>query len=387
MKKLKSIILFSLLSTIGYAQHNSTGSTPLEIRRNNSGAESLKIGIGDRSGLLEYVQDYDEGSGTHDLSFNILSSINHFYSWKSNNNELFRINSAGNVGIGTPNPASKLDVFRNSGNETIATFRTNEGTINISAAGSSTENPTYINYISSRNASNSAYEDFAIKTGGGIGQFLVKTNGNIGIGTDQPNFRLDVNGDFGTSGSRFTVAQGIINQNSTIENWGSASNQGGLSFNYNGKSTPGGTSQAYFRDFAIYNGKGDIVGFFDGSNKSLGIGTTTTGSHKLAVEGSIGARGVKVEATGWSDFVFKNDYNLRTLEQVESFINKNNHLPEIPSEIEVIENGIDLGQMDSKLLQKIEELTLYMIEMNKEIKEVKAENDVLKNKLNLLEQK
>ena len=102
---------------------------------------------------------------------------------------------------------------------------------------------------------------------------------------------------------------------------------------------------------------------------SVGIGTTATGSHKLAVEGSIGAREIKVEASGWSDFVFENNYELRTLEEVEEHIAEKGHLPEIPSEAEVTENGINLGEMNAKLLQKIEELTLYLIEQNKENQE------------------
>ena len=72
-------------------------------------------------------------------------------------------------------------------------------------------------------------------------------------------------------------------------------------------------------------------------NGQLGIGTTSTGSHKLAVEGSIGAREIKVEASGWPDFVFEKDYELRTLEEVEEHIKENGHLPEIPSEAEVTE--------------------------------------------------
>ncbi len=63
--------------------------------------------------------------------------------------------------------------------------------------------------------------------------------------------------------------------------------------------------------------------------------------------------------TGRSDFVFENDYELRTLEEVEQHINEKGRLPEIPSETEVTENGINLGEMNAKLLQKIEELTLY----------------------------
>lgn len=115
------------------------------------------------------------------------------------------------------------------------------------------------------------------------------------------------------------------------------------------------------------------------ANGSLGIGTTTTGPHKLAVEGSIGAREIKVQATGWSDFVFEKNYSLPTLEEVEKHINEKGHLKDIPSEKEVLENGINLGEMNSKLLQKIEELTLYSIEQNKKIEVQAKEIESLKN--------
>ncbi|TPG36291.1 hypothetical protein EAH81_19660 [Flavobacterium pectinovorum] len=117
------------------------------------------------------------------------------------------------------------------------------------------------------------------------------------------------------------------------------------------------------------------------SNGSLGIGTTTTGTHKLAVEGSIGAREIKVQTTGWSDFVFKKEYNLPTLEAVEKHIAEKGHLKNIPSEEEILKNGINLGEMNAKLLQKIEELTLYMIEQNKRMNKIEIENQDLKNKM------
>ena len=122
------------------------------------------------------------------------------------------------------------------------------------------------------------------------------------------------------------------------------------------------------------------------ANGNVGIGTVETGTHKLAVEGTIGAREIKVEAPpSWSDFVFNEDYTLKNLEEVESFIEENNHLPDVPSEKEVLENGVELGKMDAKLLQKIEELTLYMIEMNKEVKALRSENTELKEKFEKLE--
>lgn len=115
---------------------------------------------------------------------------------------------------------------------------------------------------------------------------------------------------------------------------------------------------------------------------NVGIGTSTTGSHKLAVEGSIGAREVIIESDTWSDFVFDNGYSLRNLEDIEAFIKKNHHLPEIPSEAEVLENGINVGMMDVKLLQKIEELTLYLIEQNKRIKALETKNEELMKLIN-----
>ena len=100
---------------------------------------------------------------------------------------------------------------------------------------------------------------------------------------------------------------------------------------------------------------------------NVGIGTTNPGSWRLAVNGQIRAKEIKVE-TGWSDFVFYDNYNLPTLKEVEKYIKEKGHLKDIPSAKEVEKHGIFLGEMDAKLLQKIEELTLYTIEQEKKIK-------------------
>jgi hypothetical protein len=119
-------------------------------------------------------------------------------------------------------------------------------------------------------------------------------------------------------------------------------------------------------------------------NGNVGIGTSTPGSYKLAVEGSFGARKVKVTQAAWADFVFDPGYQLPSLHQVEQYIREHRHLPEIPSEKEVKENGLDLGDMDKRLLQKIEELTLYLLDMNKQNQELKATVDDLKAKVEQL---
>jgi hypothetical protein len=90
-----------------------------------------------------------------------------------------------------------------------------------------------------------------------------------------------------------------------------------------------------------------------------------------AFNGKIWANEIEVSTDNWSDYVFDDEYRLPALTEVEVFINNNKHLPGVPSEKEVIEEGINLGEMDALLLKKIEELTLYVIELKKELEMLK----------------
>ena len=111
----------------------------------------------------------------------------------------------------------------------------------------------------------------------------------------------------------------------------------------------------------------------------VGIGTTDTKGFELGVNGKIAANGVKVATySNWPDFVFKNNHNIPTLTEVENHIKENGHLIDIPSAKEVEKNGFFLGEMDAKLLQKIEELTLYTIAQEKKIEKVERQNESLK---------
>jgi hypothetical protein len=111
-----------------------------------------------------------------------------------------------------------------------------------------------------------------------------------------------------------------------------------------------------------------------------GIASTPKG-YKLYVAEGILTEKVKVaiqNTDDWSDKVFADTYRLRSLGEVEAFINKNKHLPDVPSAIEVVEKGVDVGKMDALLLQKIEELTLYMIELKKSNEQLRKELNELK---------
>ena len=104
-------------------------------------------------------------------------------------------------------------------------------------------------------------------------------------------------------------------------------------------------------------------------NGNVGIGTTNNPQYKLDVAGTIRAKEIKVELNVGADFVFEPDYKLRNLSEVEAFINANKHLPEIESEKEMQENGLNITEFQIKLLQKVEELTLYAIQQEKRLEE------------------
>ena len=120
----------------------------------------------------------------------------------------------------------------------------------------------------------------------------------------------------------------------------------------------------------------------------MGVGTDVLGSYKLAVAGKIGAWGeVRVFASGtaFPDYVFASTYRLRPLSEVEAYIQQNHRLPEVPSAKEVIEKGMGLVEMQTLAVKKIEELTLYLIEVNRQIGILKQKNTELEAQLKRLE--
>jgi hypothetical protein len=111
----------------------------------------------------------------------------------------------------------------------------------------------------------------------------------------------------------------------------------------------------------------------------VGINTANTAGYMLAVNGKVRSTELVVES-GWADYVFDKNYKLRPLHEVEKFIRDNNHLPGIPSAREVEEKGLQVGDTQRKMMEKIEELTLYIIEQNKMILQLKEEIKEIKGK-------
>lgn len=127
-------------------------------------------------------------------------------------------------------------------------------------------------------------------------------------------------------------------------------------------------------DLFLQNDAGGVI-MCAAEQGAVGIGVVSSASipagYMLAVDGKIISEELKVQLSGnWPDYVFKNDYKLKSFDELRGFIAANHHLPNIPSAAEVEKNGIEVGDMQKRLMEKVEELTLYVLELEKRIKEM-----------------
>jgi len=207
-------------------------------------------------------------------------------------------------------------------------------------------------------------------------QSIFPANGdNVGIGTANPSHKLDVRGNASFQGAIISSVSDVIGGQLQLKNPLKTSTGSATSWNiYNMTGGYGNSLQFWaYDDLGCAGGMcGNRFTIMDNGN--VGIGELNP-KNKLDVKGTIHSQEVNGDMDGWSDFVFKKEYNLPTLIEVEKHIAEKGHLENIPSEEEVLKNGINLGEMNAKLLQKIEEMTLYMIEQNKQIIDLKNRLD------------
>lgn len=290
--------------------------------------------------------------------------------FKANGTERMRLlQSNGNVGIGTILPQRKL-VVSNGGSEGMEL------------------NP-FANYtqIISYNRSKAQYIPLVLQDAAG---------GNVGIGTTTPTTKLQINNGVlnvtGTNSWGGSMAVFGPSSATDLNAWGIeniAGAAGGLNFwrPWNGQPNAG-------NNFLYLKHSNGNVGINTNNptakltvngNVLIGDPATVTlpAGYKMYVQTGILTEKVKVSVvntTDWSDYVFAEGYKLKSITDLEAFVKANKHLPNVPSAQEVVNDGIDIAKMDAKLLEKIEELALYIIELKKE-------NTALLNRVEKIENK
>lgn len=204
-----------------------------------------------------------------------------------------------------------------------------------------------------------------------VNRMIIDTLGNVGIGTEQPRHMLHVVGGNIMISKSSAKASGSVNGSlyfgSDINNSNPNGKWGIEYLDYDGI-----FGLNFWQPYSIGSNTRNYVLFLS-DNGNIGIGTGKPQA-RLSVNGDILAKSIRVSsvATYWPDYVFSPDYELMSLEELENYITDNKHLPGIMSAKEVDEQGdIDLGEINTKLLEKIEELTLYIIDLQKQIDELK----------------
>jgi hypothetical protein len=303
------------------------------------------------------------------------------------------MNTTGFVGIATTSPSDMLHVV---GNARADQFNAVSGVFNTMGSSNLSFNTNSTNRIS-----------------------VLNGNGYVGINKVSPAYQLDVNGTINATsfllngvehrGSQWVTSGTAINYTSGFVGIGIATPsqllqvhqaaRAGMSAttSLTGSTITDGVHFGYDDANGAYvlNKENTPIIFSTNNTETLrisadgnvGIGTklaSNPNGYRLAVNGKIGARDVQVETSSatWPDYVFTKDYRLPSLAEVEKFVQENNHLENVPSAAEIEKNGHSLGDMDKILLKKVEELTLYVIQQQKEIEalkkkvEMKSTNDL-----------
>jgi len=211
---------------------------------------------------------------------------------------------------------------------------------------------------------------------------IIKNDGSVGIGTNAPLGLLHVTS--GNSGDAIFRLEADRDNNNESDNPIIQMRQDGDIIGVDmGFSENFGENKFGIAPWHSQNGGNDWSAFVvDIASGNIGVGTQSPGSWKLAVKGKIRAEEIKVE-TGWADYVFDEDYMLPSLEDVEKHIKKKGHLINIPSAKEVEENGIELGEMNKLLLEKIEEQMLYILQQRKQIQRLEKELNEIKDHIKM----
>lgn len=291
--------------------------------------------------------------------------------FRINNAEAMTVSNNRRVGIGTSGPADKLHISdaTNPALRLSGAGFTSQMAVATSAGFYSPKADAGDLVIRNLNADVQLYSisgGISMVTGSGAAaeeRMVIQNDGRVAIGMAPPvtGQEFAVNGETYSEGG---YAYGGINKARTLPM--------GQGVSYRGRGFAG-EQQLMFHNFL----RDQVI---------IGYQTQVNGGYRLAVDGTIIAEGLTIQnSNSWPDYVFEEDYKLRSLEEVEDFVKTNKHLPDVPSAKEV-EDGYAVGDMQKTLLRKVEELTIYVIDQNKELDELRKANEVLQTKVTELGQ-
>ncbi|MBO9658294.1 MAG: TMF family protein [Chitinophagaceae bacterium] len=390
MKK-TSLLSLLFISIVSHAQWNSTVNSPAHFSASANGTVPFSImqqrfnlppSGGDNGSLAFAASDgqYSNGIGFL-LGGNVASPLVWMYGFDDRNaftiarkeynpnpsealvngdlNPLMQVRANGYVGIGTTDPKSHLQIgsysrFTNAmGNTYISRGWYYDGNNRSSTTDPSMiglQNNGILFFANEGGTANQVYTPSV--------RMMIKSNGNIGIGTEAPDEKMVLQGgnlkifSGGPEGSRLI--------------WGGGTN--GLQ-EYRARVGEDGSLE-------FFPSEGNAVALTLTQDRNIGIGTKNTRGYKLAVAGNMIVEKIKVKTyANWPDYVFDSSYALPSLKEIEAFIGKNKHLPGIPSAKNIREEGLDIADNQAALLQKIEELTLHLISQDKEKSEQRKKID------------
>jgi len=346
-----------------------------------------------RGGLIGFSVDATPSAGIIPSSFYVQTTNSSGVA-----TERMRINSSGNIGVGTSAPTNTLTLA--TGGTGFAQYNTTDQTTAYERVVGQYQSSVYT--IGSYAGVGGTPRTISMGVQGIIGATTLSGGRVFSVNyvASVPTGNFDFTENTSVAGSIVTVNSGLAG-NSSQQNMFSiqgAVTQTGTA-GYTGlliapNETSVGTGNRYLIDAGVNtaaSGGGTHTPYFLlTSTGNVGIGTTDNANwqlansqYKLAVNGSIVATAITVKLTAnWPDYVFKKDYTLPSLTDVKTYIDKNQHLPDMPSEQQIAKEGVDLGEMNKLLVKKVEELTLYLIEKDKKEKEMEARLEKLEGALN-----
>ena len=279
--------------------------------------------------------------------------------------------TTGSVGVGTSAPSSPLTIVSSGLTNPIEALFSQNTDTNVSTALQNGQGAWAFSVMNSANTGNLWVTPNTAFTNPAL---VLTRDGKVGIGTTTPGTPLAVVSNGLTNPVEAVFAQpSNTNVSTVLQN-----NQGSWAFSIMNSANTGNlwiTPNTSFTSPALVVTQAGKVG----------IGTTAP-AYDLAVRGTIGAKEVRVTNQGWADYVLAPEYRLAPLGEIAGFIREHRHLPGIPSEAEVEANGIGVGQMQAKLLAKVEELTLYLIRAEERSGRLERRNDELQRQIRVLEE-